>query len=107
MDLKKLQEEINKVQNAPFAKKTDRQLMAYEFLSRMHKEKNKGLQPSELVKSNNPMNRLCKLTPECVKQIREKYVPYLYGKQRLAKEYGVSTSVIYRIIQGKSWKAQI
>ena len=45
MDIKKIQKEINKVKMSPFASKTDKQLLAYEFLSELHKQKYKGLQP--------------------------------------------------------------
>src|SRR5882762_6674327 len=104
MDQKKIQEEILKVQSAPFAKKTDKQLISYELLSELYKSQNKGKQPSALVKYNKSINRKCKLTIEQVNDIRSKYNPHVYGKQKLAKEYGVSTSVIYRIINGRSWK---
>jgi hypothetical protein len=37
-------------------------------------------------------------------EIRKKYIPYRYGKVKLAEEYGVSSAVIYRILKGQSWK---
>lgn len=104
MNKSKIQKELQKIAQANYAKKTDKQLMAYERMHEMHKGKNKGIQSDALKKFNNPIYRECKLTPEMVKEIRQKYVPHVYGKQRIAAEYGVSTSVIYRIIQGKSWK---
>lgn len=104
MNNKKIIEELIKVQEAPFAKKTDKQLLSYETLSELYRNKNKGVQPVALVKYNSAFNRDCKLTIKKVKEIRSKYNPYIYGKQKLAKEYGVSSSVIYRIIKGKSWK---
>ena len=104
MDIKKIKEELIKVQNAPYAKKSDKQLISYEVLSELYKNQNKGVQPAALVKYNKAINRYCKLSIEKVEEIRSKYNPYVYGKQKLAKEYGVSTSVIYRIIKGKSWK---
>jgi hypothetical protein len=97
-------EELQKVQNSPFAKKTDKQLMAYEILHELYKNQNSGIQPSALRKYNSYTNRICKLTPEQAKEIREKHIPHVYGKQKLAKEYGVSVSVVYRIITGKAWK---
>ena len=99
--------ELLKIQESPFAKKTDKQLLSYEALSELYKERNKVVQPSQLVEFNKPSNRKCKLTIEQVKEIRKKYNPYVYGKERLAKEYGVGRSVIYRIIKGKSWKAYL
>jgi DNA invertase Pin-like site-specific DNA recombinase len=104
MDIKKIQEEVLKIKEAPYSKKTDKQLFAYEILSETHKGRNKGVQPTALLKYNEAVNRKCKLTAQKVNEIRQKYNPHIYGKKRLAEEYGVSTSVIYRIIKGKSWR---
>jgi len=104
MDIRKIQEEINKIENAPFAKKTDKQLMAWDILSELYKQQYKGVQPLALVKYNDSENRKTKLTKDQVREIRRKYNPHIYGKKRLAIEYGVSVSVIYRIIKGVMWK---
>ena len=45
-----------------------------------------------------------KLTEQEVKEIREKYVPYVYGAKRLAKEYGVTDGCIKFILKRKTWK---
>ena len=104
MDIKKIQEEILKIKEAPFSSKSDKQLISYEILSELYKGKNKGIQPAALVKYNKSIHRKCKLTVENVIEIRSKYSPFVYGKQKLAVEYGVSSSVIYRIIKGESWR---
>ena len=104
MDIIAIQNEVGKVWNADFAHKTDRQLISYQELSERYKSECKGIQPRALVKFNQPVNRKCKLTSEQVQEIRSKYVPHVYGKVRLAQEYGVSASVILRIIRGESWK---
>ena len=104
MNKKEIQEELRRISQASYAKKTDKQLLAYELLHEIHKGRNAGVQAKELIKYNNPLYRTCKLTPEQVKEIRSKYIPYVYGKQRLAIEYGVSATVIYRIVNGKAWK---
>jgi len=104
MDIKSIQKELNKIQESSYAKKTDKQLISYDLLSQLHNHKNKGVQPPELVKFNNPVNRQCKLNIQKVREIRKKYNCHVYGKLKLAKEYGVSPSVIYRIVNGKSWK---
>jgi hypothetical protein len=104
MDIRKIQEEINKIENAPFAKKTDKQLMAWDILSELYKQQYNGVQPLALVKYNDSENRKTKLTKDQVREIRRKYNPHIYGKKRLAIEYGVSVSVIYRIIKGTMWK---
>ena len=104
MDIKKIQIEVNKVQESPFASKTDKQLLAYEMLSELHKQKYQGLQPIALAKYNDSENRKTKLNKQKVNEIRKKYNPYIYGKKRLAIEYGVSVTVIYKILKGKLWK---
>jgi hypothetical protein len=104
MDIKKIQDEINKVQKSPFAQKTDKQLLAYEILSELHRQKYQGLQPLALAKYNDSENRKTKLNKQKVNEIRKKYNPYVYGKKRLSIEYGVSVTVIYKILKGKMWK---
>jgi hypothetical protein len=83
---------------------TDEQLESYKKLSILQKELCKGKQPESLKSFNIPSKRKTKLTEKQVNEIREKHVPYVYGKNKLGIEYGVSTSVIYRILKGKSWK---
>lgn len=99
-----IQREIQKVVSSEFSKKTDRQLSSYQDLSDLYKSRMKGVQPPSLVRYNHPMNRNCKLTIQQVRSIREKYNPHVYGKNRLAEEYGVSKAVVNRIIKGVSWK---
>ena len=45
-----------------------------------------------------------KLTEKEVKEIREKYIPYVYTQKMLAEEYGVSKSDIKLIISKNIWK---
>ncbi len=104
MNIKKIQSEIKKIQSSSFAKKSDKQLMSYEILSELHKSRYQGVQPLALVKYNDSEYRKTKLNKAQVREIRRKYSPYVYGKKRLAIEYGVSVSVIYRIIKGIMWK---
>ena len=104
MNIKKIQSEIKKVESSSFAKKSDKQLMSYEILSELHKNQYQGIQPLALVKYNNSENRKTKLNKAQVREIRRKYNPHVYGKKRLAIEYGVSVSVIYRIVKGLMWK---
>ena len=96
--------EVSKVSQAKFAHKTDKQLWLYQKLYESYLTAEKRKQPAALIKFNQPTNRACKLTIQQVKEIRGKYIPYVYGKKRLALEYGVSHSVILRIIRGESWK---
>jgi len=104
MDFQAIQREVSKVWNADYAKRTDKQLMSYQELSDRYKSECRGNQPPALASYNKTVNRKCKLTAEQVRSIRKKYVPHVYGKVRLAKEYGVSASVIRRILQRESWK---
>ncbi len=104
MNINRIQQELDNISLCPFARKTDKQLIAYEELSKFYKSKYQGKQPSMLLKYNLPVNRKCKLSIEQVREIRSKYVPNVYGKKKLGIEYGVSTSVIYRILNRVSWK---
>jgi len=104
METNEIQMELNRIQKSSYANKTDKQLMYYEHQSLLHKEQCKGRQPEALKKYNRSENRKCKLNIIQVREIRKKYNPYVYGKVKLGLEYGVSPSVIYRIINGKSWK---
>jgi hypothetical protein len=100
-----IQSELNRFMNTDLVMKSDRKLEQYQNLSERFTGKNKGIQASGLIPFNDPENRsTCKLTRQQVEDIRKKYVPNRYGKAKLAKEYGVSRSVIYRILKGQSWK---
>jgi hypothetical protein len=88
--------EIKKIQDSDFAKKTDKQLMSYEILSELHKGKNMGIQPIAFKIFND--NRTRKLSIDKILEIKKKYNPYVYGKLRLAKEYGVSKTLIHKIL---------
>jgi len=104
MDIERIQEEIKIIESSSYAKKTDKQLISYDTLSELYKEQYRGIQPKALVKYNDSENRRTKLNKEMVREIRRKYNPHVYGKKRLAIEYGVSVSVIYRIIKEVMWK---
>ena len=104
MDIDAIQREVSKVWKADYAKKTDKQLMSYQDLSDRYRSECGGNQPPALAKYNSSANRKCKLTAAQVRSIRNKYIPHVYGKVRLAQEFGVSTSVILRILRGESWK---
>ena len=88
--------QIKKIQDSDYAKKTDKQLISYEILSELHKGKNLGLQPIAFKIFNE--NRIRKLSNDQILEIRMKYNPYVYGKLRLAKEYGVSKTLIHKIL---------
>jgi hypothetical protein len=89
--------QIKKIQDSDYAKKTDKQLISYEILSELHKGKNLGIQPIAFRIFNE--NRIRKLSIDKIMEIRKKYNPYVYGKLRLAKEYGVSKTLIHKILK--------
>ena len=99
-----IQRELDRIMNSDFVTMSDRKLEQYQNLSNRLKGQNKGIQASGLIPFNQPENRTCKLSRQQVEEIRKKHIPNRYGKAKLAKEYGVSRSVIYRILKGQSWK---
>jgi hypothetical protein len=96
MNNKIVLQELKKIQESEYAKKSDKQLISYEILSELHKGKNVGIQPIAFKIYNK--NRTRKLSFDKILEIRKKYNPYVYGKLRLAKEYGVSKTLIHKII---------
>ena len=104
MNRSKIQKLIDSIDLTNCAFKTDKQLVSYEDLSFAHKIKYTGKQPPQLRSYKRRENGGCKLNERLVDEIRNKYQPHVYGKLKLAKEYGVSTSVIYRIIKKEIWK---
>jgi hypothetical protein len=96
MNNKVVLQELKKIQESEYAKKSDKQLISYEILSELHKGKNMGIQPIAFKIFNE--NRVRKLSIDEILEIRKKYNPYVYGKLRLAKEYGVSKTLIHKII---------
>lgn len=104
MDTKTIQEEINQIKSATFSKLSDKQLIAYDTLSILHKQKYAGIQPIALAQYCKSENRKTKLSKEDVITIRDKYNPHIYGKKRLAKEFGISVSLVYKIINRLKWK---
>jgi hypothetical protein len=99
MNNKVVLQELKKIQESEYAKKSDKQLMSYEILSELHKGKNMGIQPIAFKLFND--NRTRKLSIDKILEIRKKYNPYVYGKLRLAKEYGVSKTLIHKILTNK------
>ena len=96
MNNKVVLQELKKIQESEYAKKSDKQLISYEILSELQKGKNVGIQPIAFKIFNE--NRKRKLSIDKILEIRKKYNPYVYGKLRLAKEYGVSKTLIHKIL---------
>ncbi len=51
-------------------------------------------------------HKASKLTVSQVKEIRRKYIPYVYSLPMLAKEYGISVQSIWAIVNGKVWRRE-
>lgn len=100
----KIQDELDKVMDLPFMDRTDAQIDGQIKLSELYRERYQGAQPPSLETYNDPQYRNCKLTMDQALEIRQKYVQGEYGKKRLAAEYGVSKSVITRILNYQSWR---
>ncbi len=104
MNRDRIQKLVDSIDQSSYAFKTDKQLASYEDLSLKYKQKYAGRQPPQLRGYKKRENGRCKLNEQLVAEIRNKYQPHVYGKLKLANEYGVSTSVIYRIIKKEIWK---
>jgi hypothetical protein len=105
IDTDLIKRELDRIMNSDLVSVSDKKLDQYQYLSELYSGKNKGIQAPSLMPFNNPENRsTCKLTRQKVEEIRKKHIPNRYGKAKLAKEYGVSRSVISRIVKGQSWK---
>ena len=100
MNIKKIQDELKSIQSLNLLSLSDKQLEYFEFQSR----NKKGVQPISFQLYNNSSERQTKLTIDQVNEIRTKYNHMVYGKKRLAKEYGVSPTLIKMIIRGVKWK---
>ena len=95
---------LNIGMKSPLLNKTDKQIIGNARKSDHWQAILKGEQPEHLQVFNSPEFRICKLTAEDAIEIRKRYIPSKVGKLLLAKDYGVSKSVIGRILSGKSWK---
>jgi hypothetical protein len=50
--------------------------------------------------------RRTKLTANMITQIKSKYIPYIYGRKRLAEEYGVSQMTILKVLRNQIFKPE-
>lgn len=103
MDVKKIQEEIDKLIASPISKKSDRQLIANDAKSADYKQRFKDKAPEGILIYHKSSSKQTKLTQLQANEIRSKYLPNIYGKRKLAKEYNVSVTLITKIIDRKIW----
>lgn len=104
LNLENLKAQINLVDQTHLAKKSDLQLQSYDKLSTEYKLRYNVMSDAEKSRRYITNGRKTKLTWDQVNEIRRKYQRFFYGKARLAEEYGVSVSVVFRILRGRSWK---
>ena len=103
MDVVKLQEELDRFSASPISKKSDRQLIANDVKSADYKQRFKDKAPYGILAYHKSGNHQSKLTQLQADEIRSKYLPNIYGKRKLAKEYNVSVALITKIIDRKIW----
>jgi len=56
------------------------------------------------LKKNGELNGMAKITEEIVKEIRAKFKPLVYGRKKLAQEYGLKEHHIKDIVTKRTWK---
>ena len=105
MDIKKIQEEIDKLIASPISKKSDKQLIANDAKSTDYKERFKNKAPEGILLYHKSSPKKTKLTQTQAEEIRSKYLPNIYGKRTLAKEYNVSIALITKIIERRIWNS--
>lgn len=75
------------------------------ILYRFHKGYNENdVFSKDTVLQHGEVNGNCKLTESQIIEIRNKYIPNVYGMASLANEYSISTGHVWRIINNISWK---
>jgi hypothetical protein len=103
MDIIKLQEELDRFSASPISKRSDRQLIANDAKSTEYRERFKNKPPEGILAYHKSGKHQSKLTQLHADEIRSKYLPNIYGKRKLAKEYNVSVALITKIIDRKIW----
>jgi hypothetical protein len=103
MNRKEIQRQIDSLSETYLAKLSDRKLKAIEDARLRHiSETNKRMSTRERIR--DPGRRKTKLTQQQAEEVRAKYSPFIYGKARLAEEYGVSTMTIVKIVRNQIFK---
>jgi hypothetical protein len=103
MDKKEIQRQIASLNQGHLSKMSDRKLKAIEDARLRHSsEISNRMSANGRIRA--PGKRKTKLTQQQAEEVRSKYSPYIYGKARLAEEYGVSATTIMKIVRNKIFK---
>jgi len=105
MNKEQLQEELDALKESHVAKLSDAQLRAIDdAMARDGPKMAKKVSTTPRQRSTG--KRRTKLTVVQAQELREKYIPYVYGRKRLAEEYGVSQMTILKILRNQIFKSQ-
>jgi DNA invertase Pin-like site-specific DNA recombinase len=103
MDKKKIQQQIDSLKATPLASLSDAQLRAInEAMARHGPEMTKKVSKAPRIRAAG--KRKTKLTLEQAVEIRTKYVEFMNGRKKIAKEYGVSVTTILKILRNEIFK---
>ena len=104
MDRNEIQRQIDALMQGHLSEMSDRKLRAIEEARLRHtSEMDKRMCINKRIRA--PGKRKIKLTQQQAEEVRAKYSPYIYGKARLAEEYGVSATTIMKIVRNLIFKS--
>jgi hypothetical protein len=105
MNNEQLQKELDALKASHVSKLSDAQLSAInDAMARHGPEMEKKVSTAPRQRSSG--NRKKKLTANQAQEIREKYIPYVYGRKRLSEEYGVSEMTILKLLRNQIFKSE-
>jgi hypothetical protein len=100
-----IQKELDALKSSHVAKLSDAQLSAInEAMARHGPDMAKKM--STTPRQRSAGKRKTKLTANIITQIKSKYIPYIYGRKRLAEEYGVSQMTILKVLRNQIFKQE-
>lgn len=105
MNKEQLQKELDTLKASHVAKLSDAQLSAIDDAMARHGPKMEK-KVSTTPRQRSAGKRKTKLTANMITQIKSKYIPYIYGRKRLAEEYGVSQMTILKVLRNQIFKQE-
>jgi hypothetical protein len=103
MDKKKIQQQIDSLKATPLANLSDAQLRAINDALARHGDQIQQ-KITTTTRKRSVGKRKTKLNLMKAIEIRKKYSMFLYGRPRLAQEYGVSEMTILKILRNQIYK---
>ena len=105
MNKEQIQKELEALKASHVAKLSDAQLSAInDAMARHGPEMAKKVSTTPRQRSHG--KRRTKLTAIQAQDIRERYIPYIYGRKRLSEEYGVSEMTILKVLRNLIFKVK-